>query len=41
VQNSEEMVFIQEMKTIASAIFRRSGLHSRDEDQSKVINQKK
>ncbi|MFD2216307.1 hypothetical protein [Metabacillus endolithicus] len=41
VRKSEEMVFIQEMKTNASAKIRRNGLHTGDEDQSKVKNQKK
>jgi len=41
VRKSEEMVFMQEMKTIASAKFRRNGLHTRDEDQCKCENQKK
>ncbi len=38
---SEEMVFMQEMKTNASAKIRRNGLRTRDEDQCKVKNQKK
>ncbi len=32
VRKSEEMVFMQEMKTNARAKFRRNGLHARDED---------
>ncbi|MFV2050248.1 MULTISPECIES: hypothetical protein [Metabacillus] len=34
-RNSEEMVFMQEMKTIASAKIRRNGLHAGDEDYYK------
>ncbi|UGB31750.1 hypothetical protein [Metabacillus sp. B2-18] len=41
VRKSEEMVFIQEMKTIASAKFTRSGLHPSNEDHHKGKNQKK
>jgi len=40
-RKSEEMVFIQEMKTKVRSKIRRNDLHTGDEDQCKRENQKK